>query len=295
MFLKNIHLSLTAVVLAVSSLVPQIAYADINFAVMSPSGAIEAQKKWKSLTDGLSASLGETVNLVPLSPGDVIGAVDGGRVDYVLANPVLSAAIVSKHTGAQHIAGLNKKSGNTFGGVIFSKAGSGIAGSADVAGKKILSYKIGRSAGAYVFQAYHLKQAGVTLPDGVASVKEAKTQNNIVKSVKIGVADVGFVRTGILEKMQKKGEISLSDFMIIDAKKTPGGEVLSTDLYPEWQVVAAPGADSSKSGAIKTYLTGLSEGSAESEAAGIKGFSEPVDLSGIITVLSDLKIAPFDN
>ena len=56
----------------------------------------------------------------------------------------------------------------------------------------------------------------------------------MVFAVKEGKADVGTVRTGILERLAEKGEIKLADFIILGRKTDDFIYPHSTQLYPEW-------------------------------------------------------------
>jgi hypothetical protein len=59
--------------------------------------------------------------------------------------------------------------------------------------------------------------------------------DNVVNEVLNSKADVGFVRTGILEDMQKEGKIKLSDFKIINKQLAFSYPVvISTAQYHEW-------------------------------------------------------------
>lgn len=268
--------------------------ADFSVGIMAPRSGIEAKKRWQPLAEYLAAQTGEKVKLVPLKPDQVLTAVEKKRVDIVLANPLLSATIVATVSGSKPVAGLNKKTGDTFAGVIFSKAGSGIKSAADVKGKKVMGFKIGESAGAYLFQAYHLTQSNISVPSDLASLKSAKNQDSVVTAVKAGVAEVGFVRTGILEAMEKEGKVSLSDFTIIDSKIGPGGIVHSTEYYPEWQLVALPHLDAGRAGKISKAALALKADAPAAEAARITGFAGPADLTSVVNMMKALKVKPFD-
>ncbi len=270
------------------------AMADFTIGVMAPRGGIKASKRWQPLAKYLAEQTGEKVKLMPVKPDRVLTAVKKGTIDVVLANPLLSATIVATVPGSKPVAGLRKKSGDTFAGVIFSKAGSGIKTSADVKGKKVLGFKIGKSAGAYLFQAYHLKLANINIPDDLASIKSGKSQDAVVLAVNIGVADVGFVRTGILESMAKEGKVKLADFTIVDGKTGPGGLVSSTDYYPEWQLITLPQLDAARSAKIGKAALGLKASSPAAKAGKIVGFVAPADLTSVIDMMKALKIKPFN-
>ena len=72
-----------------------------------------------------------------------------------------------------------------------------------------MGFKFKRSAAAYVFQVKHMQDLGIDPHKDFAVFKEAKKQDDIVLAVKSGLFDAGFVKSGLLEAMVKKGKVSL--------------------------------------------------------------------------------------
>jgi len=289
MFKKIICTSIATAIMASSSL----AYAEkMTIGIQAPRGALKAKQKWTGIVDHLAAEMGVEFRVKPLSPSDTKKSASSGTSDYIIANPVLSAVIL-RDTSNKHLASLVKKSGDKFGGVILSKAGSGIKTLADVKGKKVMAFKVGKSAGAYVFQMYQLKEAGIAKTD-LAKISEAKKQDDVVLAIKAGAADVGFVRTGVLENMAKEGKINISDFNIINKQESDFPQVLSTKLFPEWQLLAVgKGNGMGISDKFKAKALAITKDSAGAAKAKITGFKEPISLDELVKVLTDMKIKPF--
>ena len=266
--------------------------ADLRFAVVTPRGPLEAQK-WQALTAYMSQSIGQSIELVPLPPAKIDDAIERGEVDFALVNPV-SAVIVLNKFGAKSLATMSAKGTPQFAGVIISKKDSGINKSADLKGKSVLAYQFGVSAGAWVFQTYHVMQKGINSTE-FGSFTEAKKQDDIPLAVKSGVVDAGFVRTGLLEAMQKEGKLSIDDFTIVDQRKDELPFVHSTALYPEWFMVASKKTSDEIAGKIKTSILKLKASDEAAKSASIDGFVEPISLVGLETALKALKVAPFAN
>jgi two-component system, LuxR family, sensor histidine kinase TtrS len=263
-----------------------------DFGVNAPSGALVAQKQWMPLAKYLSEKTGHTFNILPLDPKKIEEAVKTAQADFALANPVGAAALIHNGSAKNIATMLEGDQGSQFGGVIFTKAG-GPSTLAELKGKRILVYQR-TSAGAYVFQMAHLKQAGINAAD-LTFLPDAKTQNDIVLAVQAGVADVGFVRTGILEKMAKDGKVSMADFVIIDKKNDSFPLVHTTDLYPEWQIVVSTKGDGmAVADSLAKALMTLKETDEAAQSAHIKGFSEPQSMDGIVKAMTDAKVPPFD-
>ena len=288
---KPILRSLTLVLITLFA--AQIAHAaDIKIAVNAPRGAIDTQK-WLSLAEQLVAKTGKTIEVVPYSSAKIDDALANEEVDFALINPA-SAILVIEKFKAKPLATVKAKGTAFFAGVIFAKAGSGITKAADLKGKKVKGLSIGVSPGGYAFQAYHLLQQGIDVHKDFASLKDSKKQDEVVLAVKLGLADAGFVRTGILEAMVKEEKIKLDEFVIIDQKKDDLKPVHSTDLYPEWFLVAAAKTDA---GLIKKVQAAALKVKASDEAAKtaeIDGFVEAQNLDGLRKAMKALKMAPYD-
>ncbi len=267
--------------------------AEIKVGVMDNRGAINAIKRWGDLGEYLKASIGTDVKIIPLKANKIVDAVSDGSVDYILTNPVLTV-IVKKKLNNIPLATMKRKSGSQFSGVIFSKKGSGITKAADLKGKKVMGFKFKRSAAAYVFQVKHLKDQGIDPHKDFAVFKEAKKQDDIVLAVKAGLFDAGFVKSGLLEAMEKEGKIKLSDFEIVDKQNDDFKHVHSTALYPEWSISASAKADASTSKKLKAALLKLSAGDQASKSAKIVGFVEALSLDELDNTLKTLKLPPYN-
>ena len=171
--------------------------ADIKIAVNAPRGAIDAHK-WQAIAEQLVANTGKTIEVVPYSPLDIDDAIANGEVDFGLVNPV-SAVVVIDRFKAKPMATLKAKGTAFFAGVIIAKKGRGITKVADLKGKKVRAFNLGSSAGAYIFQSYHLLQQGIDVRKDFSEFKDAKKQDEIVLAVIYGLAVAGFVRSGLLE------------------------------------------------------------------------------------------------
>ena len=107
--------------------------------------------------------------------------------------------------------------------------------------------------------------------------------------------DVGFIRSGVLEAMQKEGKLSVSDFTIVDEKKDELPLAHSTDLYPEWFLVSSKNTPADLAAKVKAAILALKSDDAAAKSAGIDGFVEPISLDKLEAALKALKVTPFAN
>jgi twitching motility protein PilJ len=257
---------------------------------MRHADLIEAQK-WEALTAHMSKSVGKSIELVALPPSKLDDAVEKGEVDFVLVNPA-TAVIITEKFGAKTLATMSAKGSPKFAGVIISKKGSGLHKAADLKGKSVLAFQAGVSAGAWVFQTYHMMQKGINGSD-FSSFTDSKKQDDIPLAVKAGVVDVGFIRSGLLESMQKEGKLAIDDFIIVDEKKDELPFVHSTVLYPEWFMVATKKMPDDMADKIKKTVLSLKASDEAAKSAEIDGFVEAISLDGMKAALKALKVAPY--
>jgi len=270
-----------------------VAYAkDVKIGVIAPRGALKTMKKWGDIGKYLTAETGNKVQIVPLAASKIVDAVSAGQVQYMFANPVIAVILKEKNKSVP-IATVNRKSGKYFAGVIISKKGSGITKAADTKGKKAMAFKFKKSAAAYVFQVKHLKDKGIDPHKDFASFKEAKKQDDIVLAVKGGLIDVGFVKSGLLEAMEKEGKIKISDFEIVDQASDKLKQVHTTILYPQWTITANADADPAITASIKSALLKMTPDTSASKSAKIRGFVEPLSLDALQDTLKALKLPPY--
>jgi ABC-type phosphate/phosphonate transport system substrate-binding protein len=270
------------------------AQAGVSVGVLAPRGELIAMKEWSAFGKYLSAQIGDTVEIKPYAPRDLMSAATDKQVNFVLANPTQAIVLQDVHK-ATPLATLNMPSGSQFAGVIVAKKGSGITKAEELKGKKVMSLKFRTAAGAYTFQTYHLMQKGIDPHKDFASFQEGKKQDDLVLAVKAGVIDAAFVRSGLLENMAKEGKIKLEEFEIVDQRTGDGlPELHTTDLYPELYLYSLQGTDAGLSGKVKTASIGLKSGDEAAKDAKIAGFVEPVSLDGMKAALKALKIEPYD-
>ncbi len=274
-------------------LTPYAISAELKLGVLAPRGELKASARWQDFSEYLTKELGEKVTLVPLTPASVVSAANSGKIDLLLSHAPHTVYVEEK-LGANVLATLNTKAGPQFAGVIIAKKGSGINSAEDLRGKNVMSLKFKAAAGAYIFQAYHLMQKGIDPHKDFASIKEGKKQDDLVLAVKSGLIDAAFVRTGLLENMQREGKIKMEDFVVVDQRNDPDFSLVhSTALYPEWCVSAVSSAAKADAGKIGNALFKLAPDSAAATKARIKGFIKPVPLTSIKQALKSLRIAPY--
>ena len=266
---------------------------EIKVGVLAPRGELKANARWQEFAQYLSSQMGQAVVIVPLPPARVASTADSGKIDFLLSHSPHTVYVEEK-LGAKVLATLNTKAGPRFGGVIVTKKGSGITSADDLRGKNVMSLKFKAAAGAYIFQTFHLTQKGIDPHKDFASIREGKKQDDLVLAVKNGLIDAAFIRTGLLENMQREGKIKIDEFEIVDKRTDEGFTLLhTTALYPEWCLSALPSVSSDDAAKMADAVFGMKPDMPAATKARIKGFVKPIPMDGIKQALKTLHIAPF--
>ena len=226
-------------------------------------------------------------------------AIAGRTVDFVLTNPGHYVLLTKRIGMSAPLATLatydNGLVTTVFGGVIFSRAGqTNLNTLSDIKGKTVAAASTD-SMGGYQTQAYELSRNGVPLPQGDQLIVTGMPQDNVVEAVITGRADVGFVRTGVLEGMVHEGKLDMKQVQIINGRSLPHFPwQTSTQLYPEWPFAALPHIDENLARHVAAAIFMLEENTTAMHAMGIHGFVVPNDYTPVADLLKELRLPPFD-
>jgi len=277
----------------VLSVTQAVVHAEISFGVNAPRGANEALATWGELGKYLSAEVGQPVHIVPLKVSDLVAEVVLKDIRFVLVQPV-QMVYLQDIFHATPLVSLNSPLGPRFAGVIIAKKGSGITHAESLKGKKVVGMSKTAAAG-YMLQAYHLLRRGIDVHKDFASFQQAQKQDDLVMLVQKGIADAAFVRSGLLEDMEKEGKLKVADFEIIDQKSGDNfAPVHTTVLYPEWYVAATAKTDAALAQRVKAALLRLTSTTEAARVARINGFVEPLALDEWKAVVAALRVGLSD-
>ncbi|MFA6062596.1 MAG: diguanylate cyclase [Gallionella sp.] len=226
-------------------------------------------------------------------------AVAERRIDFILTNSG-HYVLLKKREGlssplATLIADENGKNASVFGGVIFSRSSTQHLDTlADLKGKTIAVAST-ESLGGYQMQAYELSKAGIHLPQDATLLSTGMPHDNVIVAVLAGRAEVGFVRSGVLENMIREGRLDPKRIKVLNPWAQPDFfHQSSTRLYPEWPIAAMPQVDPSLARRIAATLFTLEDNPLVTRAIGVHGFTIPADYSAVEELLRELHLPPFD-
>jgi diguanylate cyclase (GGDEF)-like protein/PAS domain S-box-containing protein len=281
-----------------SSVFAQTETKPLIFGVYAYIDEVSVRAEYQPLIDYLNQQLGEGSVQMRILPMDKLNdAIRDHQIDIVTTNPThylqlryqypLSGVIATRMRDNNH------QPMAMLGGVIFTKSDrNDINRLQDVVGKRI-AFSNSHHLGGYWAQLYALHQQAIQL--NPSQLVATGTHQNAVKAVLAGQADVGFVRTGVLERMQEQGRLSLDAVKVINAQYAPAfANNLSTELYPEWAVFALADADNDKVAAFTRALLSYHLSEAQAKDGDTLGYTIPVDYMKVEALARALRLPPFN-
>ena len=236
--------------------------AEYKVAVRAIRGIEVAIKQWQPTLDVLNKQLPQhSFKLQPiLSLNEITQRTGSGEFDFVLTNPSSFVEIKQLH-GAKALVTLNNKRGHTsqhvFGSVIFTHVrNTDIINIEDLKNKTVMAVSEPAFGGWRVAWLEMLEQGFNPYTDlKKLMFTKGRTQPEVVWAVRDGKANVGVVRTDLLERLEAVGKIDMRYFRILNNKDNKSFPFfLSTKLYPEWAFAATKSVPLALSETVKHIL-----------------------------------------
>lgn len=300
MMLKPIFTLLIAIVL----FSPFVAYGremvkrEVLIGVLAFHSKEETLKEWTPLAHYLDEQISShTFKILPLTYSEFNKAAHSGILDFAFTNPehyiYLSAKYDITRMATLIRANVGDKPLSEFGGVIIARSErKDIQNLSDLRGKKIAAVDE-LSLGGYLAQRVLLQKNGIDITKESTIHYTDMPHDKVVYIVGTGSSDVGFIRTGVLERMAKKGKININDFKIIH-KINNFPQALSTPLYPEWPFAASKTTDRVLANQVGVALLNLPHDSTIAQSGGYYGWNIPLSYEGIRALMQELRIKPYD-
>ena len=282
---------------------PMFAGADtIRIGLRAHHGIEKSMKQWKQTADYLSEKIPEHKFIMEPYVGivELMEEARLNRFDFVLTNPS-SFVEMELSLGASSILTLrNKRQGKPytqFGSVIFTlKNNQNINRIEDLKDKRIVAVSKPAFGGWRV-------AVQELLNEGFDVYKEAQQvsfsggiQQDVVNIIQLGNADVGVVRTDMLERMDAAGLIKLDDFKIINKKISKDFPFTrSTQLYPEWPLAKMRDTSSELSKKVALALLTMQAQHPAAVAGKYIGWTVPEDYQPVHNLMKTLKVGAYEH
>ena len=264
--------------------------------ILSIDSAVSVNERYTPLIKYLEESTGYQFELVTLTQDSQFTQVENKSIDFATTNPLSSVQIQRLYDTEFLVTHSRPNTKTQFSGLIIVNADSDIKTLADLKGKKGACVNFQTAAAGCTFQIYHLLGQGVDPRTDSASFVENKSQDNIVLGVLNGSLDFGFIRTGQLEKMQKKGLIEdTKELRILEPIDDDFFYTHTTPLYPEWPIATLTHVEEEVVTKVKDALLSIPPEHPALKAIGLEEFVPPVDYSGLENLIETLKLKTHDS
>lgn len=257
-------------------------------------------KQWQPLAIELKRHIPERDFIIEaFTYSELQTAVASRQLDFVLTNPGHYILLARRFGLSAPLATLAVNNNDhvitVFGGVIFSRSElTNINTLDDIKGKTIATTST-ESLGGYQMQAYELRQKGIWLPQDAKIITTDMPHDNVIEAVLSGKAEIGFIRSGVLEEMSQEHKLDMERIKILNRQNLPNYPVqVSTQLYPEWPFAALPHIEEKLARHVAAALFLLEKNTAITNTIGIQGFVVPADYTPISDLLKELHLPPFD-
>ena len=269
---------------------------NVKIGILAFRSKAETIKEWTPTINYLhTIESKDTFTMIPLTYPEINNAVKNNKLDFVITNSGHYVYLESMYNISRIATMMRYKNGHwidRFGGVIFTRADRDDIKTADDLKNKKIAAVDSESLGGYATQMYELYKYNIHANDFHLDYT-GMPHANVVKEVLEGRADVGFVRTDVLEDMVNSKKINLKDLKIIHPQRIAGFPyLLSTALYPEWPIAQMSHVSKNLSNKIIVALLSHSQHKTPSEED--IGWSAPMEYRDIHEVFHTLRLPPYD-
>ncbi|WP_460186263.1 EAL domain-containing protein [Thiomicrorhabdus hydrogeniphila] len=256
------------------------------------------EKQYQGFADYLNKSIPNyEIELKVYTQQELLTALQNKQIQLLLVNPNLYEILRTKVelngiTATQQIL-YKARALDHLGGVIFTKShNTHINQLSDLETQRI-AIPSKSNTGAYRIPLYELYKAKINYKK--IHFLSVGDNDSVIETVLSDKADVGFVRTGILEKWLASHRLKRDEIKIINPQsKNHFPHFLSTELIPEWPFIILPGLDENLNRDIAVALFALRSDNPAAKQAGIAGFVAPRDYLPFENMLRALKLEPYD-
>jgi ABC-type phosphate/phosphonate transport system substrate-binding protein/DNA-binding CsgD family transcriptional regulator len=270
---------------------------NVSIGVLAYNGKPQAVNRWQPTADYLSLHIpGQRFQVVPLTHQEFEHSINKGELDFILTNPGHYVRLEVAF-GATRIATFKARFHDQvltqFSSVIFARKDSNIDGLEALDGKTLAAVSEGAFGGFQLAQNALLDHRIIALED-MNILWLGFPHSDVVKAVLAGDADVGTVRSGVLEKMVAQGSLDMSQLQILAQKKSKDFPLEhSVDLYPEWPFAKLPDTDDALAKKVAISLFQMSQEEEATLKAGGAGWTIPLDYTAVHLVLRRLQAEPY--
>lgn len=295
-----LKLKLKLLVLCVLVVLPICVHADIiKVGLRAHNGVSQGLLKWQATADHLSRTIPQHkfVFLPVVGLDELMQLAEKGEFDFVLTNPS-SFVEMQVRFGATAIVTLrNKRQGKPytkFGSVIFTLAERDDINEIEDLKGKVLAAVSEKAFGGWRVGLREILKKGINVEDFEKINFNGGIQPDVVDIVGAGIADVGIVRTDMLERLSAAGNINIDNFKVINQKQTEGFPFYhSTQLYPEWAFAKMKKTSDDLSKKVALSLLAIDSTQNAARNGRYVGWTVPQNYESVHELMKELRVGPY--
>lgn len=237
------------------------------------------------------------IDIEMMTYNDINSAVRNKSVQFIMVSPLQYIELKNQNLISSTIATLvysvvGNYSSSLAGTIVTLQKRDDINSLQDIKNKKIATMGE-KFFGAYQVPLYEFFKQDIKLNEKNFVI--SKSHDDFIEALKSGKVDVGFARSGVVEKLIKENKISTDELKYINEYKFEGFPYrVSTPLYPEMAICATAGVDINIIREVASALYTIKEDHSVSKSLRIGGFIPPADYTLIDKLAKDLRLPPYD-
>ncbi len=271
----------------------------ISIGVLNTQNSAEAQAFWQKSLQRLSSQIPEYQFVMkPLGLECLTYAIEKHQLDYIVTTPgqiVVLQEIEDVYPIATVQNNFKNQTFSHFGAVAFTRNDRvDLRNLSDLKGQSIMATSP-YEYGGYQMMMRKLLQAGIHPKKDFFNIEfNGTSQTQVVESVLNEEADVGIVRTGMLESYIENNPSALQQIKVIGSEKIANYPLMhSTILYPEWSLARLEGSDIALSLKMMKALVSMPKQGGGAVYTRYYGWTTAADLTTVHGLLKALQVAPY--
>lgn len=278
----------------------------VRIGVLTKGNEALTMQRWPATAEYLQNHIpAYKFEIVPLNLHQIDNAVKEQKIDFLLTNPTSFIEMESRY-GVSAVLTLNRRLSNEkstfeFAAVVLTRAGRiGLQQYPDLKGKSFAA--VDKAAfGGWAMAWYQMKVYGINPFEDLQSISFVGSHEAVVQAVLDGKVDAGTVRTGVLERMAKAGQLDLDQLHILSnedlAHMHDGDRELpllhSTMYYPEWPLASLAHTNNDLVKQVVKAMLEMGYEDSAAQAARISGWIPPLNYLTVHNLMKDLHLAQY--
>ncbi|RUM45161.1 MAG: hypothetical protein DSY46_03640 [Hydrogenimonas sp.] len=268
----------------------------VNIAVNAMHGKEKAVQEWHSTIEYLNKHISDyTFKLVPFLPTEFAQFkkhIETEEIDFMILPPIMYVDLQMRIGATQMLTRQDHNGIGEFGSVIITRKDSNITDLSQVTQKHRFAGVAPMGSGGWLIGYDTLRSYHIDPVEAGNPIIFTGCQRYVIDAVFENRADIGIIRTGLLEKWAKEKSIDLKNFTILNQQHHETFPYLcSSQLYPEWVFTKTPHASDKLSKEIIVALLTLSH----HHQAQYGGWTVPANYQGVYDLMQRLEVGYYED